>query len=563
MEINIKNIKNITEAKINMDSKIINIIAVNNKGKTNILQSIVALFSDKQVASPEKFINRNFKDDESFIELVDQGFDQKMKESFKNFISNKISPEIKEYEIKLKNIDEVLEMAISSQNRDAKDIEEIKKNKNVITNNIEYIKKDSLEYINIFDKEYPTYSLRDSFHRDENGKFVHSANIIIDDSSQFHTDDDKNYGIKEWLQKYLIKEKYDVIYESDFSSSILKDELILDKAKEEKIYNIFKKFNIEYLFEKSWVEGFNEYEIRDSLAEASKKMTEYFLSDWVGEELKFNISILNINEKRVSVEIINSSNSKKRTFPSEMSQGFIWKIALKTLLLNCDPKKNTIILLDEPSNFLHITAQQELVKFLENFVKENNNTWVIYTTHSPFMISKEANVISYDNVSDEWKTFKEINYEDGKNENLRALIQAESDHSRIKELIEMSDLVPKARQIFDLVRENKLSTALTNVVTKIDDLLAEILIKDGVYANKQDFINSQREFNFKLIKEKNDPNINDDFIDGIKKLSLLTGKARNSSSDAHTKIKDLKEEEYLFYIYIGIGIITYLNSINK
>lgn len=543
-----------------MDKKIINIIAVNNKGKTNILQSIKAIFTNSAVDEPGKFINRNSKNDESFIKFSDFGFDTEMQKSFESFVSERNNSKLTSLEIELRNIEQLHETTISNWPNKIEEIKAIEKNKVDKEKEIASLKSDASKFVEGFDEEYPSYYIKDSFFKNQDNEFIHASDTKIVDN---HNHEENLYEINEWLKEYLLKERYDVIYESDFTSAILKDNLIFDKKKEEKIFNIFNSFDMGFLFEKPWIGEFDEYEIRDHLETASEKITKYFLSDWVGEDLKFNISILNIDEKRVSMEIIKNSSSKERTLPSEMSQGFTWKIALKTLLLNCDPGKRTIILLDEPSNFLHITAQQELVKFFENFVQENNNTWIFYTTHSPFMISNEANIISCDSENNEWKSSEELRGKNEKNENLRALTQSEAEHSRVKELFSSVDLVPNAQKIFSLIKEKDYRAALTNVVTKIDDILKEILMKDKVYKTEEEFAKSQRQKNFKHIIDKNDKNINEDFIRGISQLSLLVGKARNSSSDSHTITRELKEEEYLFHIYIGVGIITYLTSINK
>lgn len=47
--------------------------------------------------------------------------------------------------------------------------------------------------------------------------------------------------------------------------------------------------------------------------------------------------------------------------------------------------RNRILLLDEPGLHLHPTAQQDLVRFLEDVIDENI---IAYTTHSPFMLSE-------------------------------------------------------------------------------------------------------------------------------------------------------------------------------
>jgi predicted ATPase len=66
------------------------------------------------------------------------------------------------------------------------------------------------------------------------------------------------------------------------------------------------------------------------------------------------------------------------------SRGFIWFFSfLAWFFQQLKSGKPMILLLDEPGVFLHASAQEDLLRFIE---KELENHQVIYTTHSPFMI---------------------------------------------------------------------------------------------------------------------------------------------------------------------------------
>ena len=69
----------------------------------------------------------------------------------------------------------------------------------------------------------------------------------------------------------------------------------------------------------------------------------------------------------------------------ERSKGFQWTFSFE-LMFTHESKgafENCVILLDEPGLHLHPNAQQQLLKSLEDYAKENT---LLYTSHLPFMI---------------------------------------------------------------------------------------------------------------------------------------------------------------------------------
>lgn len=70
------------------------------------------------------------------------------------------------------------------------------------------------------------------------------------------------------------------------------------------------------------------------------------------------------------------------------SKGFNWFFSFLVWFkkIQEDQGSNYILLLDEPGLNLHASAQADLLKFLEDLSK---NYQIIYTTHSPFMISSD------------------------------------------------------------------------------------------------------------------------------------------------------------------------------
>ncbi len=62
---------------------------------------------------------------------------------------------------------------------------------------------------------------------------------------------------------------------------------------------------------------------------------------------------------------------------------YFFSFYLVFLVEAADAHKNSILLLDEPGIHVHGTAQEKIVKFLENLSHDNQ---LLYSTHSPFMV---------------------------------------------------------------------------------------------------------------------------------------------------------------------------------
>ena len=75
--------------------------------------------------------------------------------------------------------------------------------------------------------------------------------------------------------------------------------------------------------------------------------------------------------------------------PSQMSSGFKWAFSLNVKLQaiqNSSEKRPLILLIDEPNNTLDGDQQYAVVNYFQQFCQENNAT-ILYSTHSPYMIS--------------------------------------------------------------------------------------------------------------------------------------------------------------------------------
>jgi len=117
---------------------------------------------------------------------------------------------------------------------------------------------------------------------------------------------------------------------------------------------------------------------------AGQAMTEKFSAWWLQRRHRFRYD-LDGNYFRVWVsDDLDPSDIEL----DQRSQGmqYFFSFFLVFLVEAADTHENSILLLDEPGNSLHGTAQAKIIEFLRTITDENQ---VIYSTHSPFMIDGE------------------------------------------------------------------------------------------------------------------------------------------------------------------------------
>lgn len=143
----------------------------------------------------------------------------------------------------------------------------------------------------------------------------------------------------------------------DFSIEDLKDWLLTsDGAKKQKYFTMFKY----------------------KLDEFNKDFQSHYKTNKI--ELLFNVDS-KIIEFSVRDDLL--KNGTSITNFSERSDGLKWYLSLFIKLYATKKTyKNSLILLDEPGNSLHVLAQRELL----NLLLKTDNYQIIYTTHSPYMI---------------------------------------------------------------------------------------------------------------------------------------------------------------------------------
>ena len=117
---------------------------------------------------------------------------------------------------------------------------------------------------------------------------------------------------------------------------------------------------------------------------AGQAMTEKFAAWWLQRRHRFRYAV-DGNYFRVWVS---DDLDPSEIELDQRSQGmqYFFSFFLIFLVEAAGNHRNSILLLDEPGNSLHGTAQAKIIEFLRAVTDENQ---VIYSTHSPFMVDGE------------------------------------------------------------------------------------------------------------------------------------------------------------------------------
>lgn len=193
---------------------------------------------------------------------------------------------------------------------------------------------------------------------------------------------------KKWID---LLPKYRFIYFSSFDS-ILKDNVLFSELDEnqqaENILNI-SGIDIEDLSDA--YENGDEQSLEDLGTECKEIVSKKFKEIFQQTDTDFKIKVrFGSAKKDISFFTQDKTSGNKTISLSRRSDGFRWYLSLYLTLydyLNNESDINYILLLDEPNLYLHPGAQKNLL--FNVFKNEFNDTQIIYTTHSPYMIDSD------------------------------------------------------------------------------------------------------------------------------------------------------------------------------
>jgi len=129
----------------------------------------------------------------------------------------------------------------------------------------------------------------------------------------------------------------------------------------------------------------NPTDLHRRLYRAEQQSSAALSQVWSQEPVEVH---LNVTEDKLGIELRGPEGHYGR--PGQRSEGFLWFLSFYLRYLAPATRegkepRHRILLLDEPGLHLHASAQQDLLKLLEDAA---HTTQIIYTTHSPFMVNK-------------------------------------------------------------------------------------------------------------------------------------------------------------------------------
>jgi predicted ATPase len=122
--------------------------------------------------------------------------------------------------------------------------------------------------------------------------------------------------------------------------------------------------------------------IRDKIQRSARKLLEEFNCSFMQNQAGIDLSI-NFDGKTLRFTVFDKNIAGSVLWP-EASAGVRWYLNAFFELRRALKSPNAIILIDEPAIHLHVNAQKEVLGLLYQMASEGK--YLIYTTHSPFMI---------------------------------------------------------------------------------------------------------------------------------------------------------------------------------
>lgn len=365
----IKNYRSIKDTKkIEISDKVTVLAGKNESGKTNVLNAILTAYND------------DFEDDDIPVNIQDA--DPTVKLSFKfnsKYIEKKLGVSFEEQ----KNYTMVLTRSMSEVDVFEGSIIDYFVDLFTEQYNLEeqyqkYIKKDKIKKLvsDLAGSEYNITKNLDNYFNISNVGDTEERSVI----TEYIKEVIENVKIREKINKLIPK----IVYFDSFTD-ILPDELTKEQIQSATFEEDERAFmNLLYLLGISkqeftkMIKG-DERNQSKEFKRISNEITNKYNNVYMQEKVSIG---LDKNGNKIFVQIFNEGDKDNDIKPSQRSKGFQWFLAFYLLLNSIEEDKDAIILIDEPGLYLHATAQDDVLKFLNNEIDNQ----VIFTTHSPYLL---------------------------------------------------------------------------------------------------------------------------------------------------------------------------------
>ena len=372
-KVEIDNFKSIDHISIDFDkvggSYTKTFVGVNESGKSNILEAL-SFFSvpDKEV-SYDDYCNQKFEDREYCDLFFHLEFEEDI--TFSEIINDVVAPDA-DFKFKIKGLI-----------------------KNVYLGK----ERESFNYCYVYDIELLSskdlYLINTESTSSESSKTTkgHIITDIPETNAVFLTKDVFIETFRDNIENYIFSNEPNVSFWEPSPEYLLSDVNLNSYKKDinsnKPLKNIFKLSG--YNDEKSIVDSINKITNSRNRSRLSSKLNDS-LNNYISSIWKNNIDLLiEISDAGTFSLLIKDKgkeNEHDRFKISDRSQGakqFLSLILSLSIETSNKERKNELILIDEPEVHLHPSSIRDLSKEL---LKIGENNYVIYATHSPFMIDK-------------------------------------------------------------------------------------------------------------------------------------------------------------------------------
>lgn len=401
-EININHYRSFGEnAHLKFDSHVMALVGVNGIGKSNVLEAIsrMAFFNDKcEKVIPPGAVNKNTRDNPRLRLVMEFSEDEirALGEKLDCTLQSKTAEYIFEYKsgrtrLRFSGIfcEAMEKQAWFSENgHELHDLANLIKKKGLFQTNVEYavfceaISGFSQYYISHFKTALSWMASNVISHSQDRARAQAAANLIksfssclehcykvfrefspaihlFQDTAEFPDQYDLN-AIVSWNQNL-----------DDNQKNALTRFLTAVGSSREELLRAFQEADPSV-----------RNDIQDRIQYDTNKLMEDFNHTFMQDQAGIR---LNVKFEGNTLRFTVSNNSiKGSTLWSEASAGVRWYLNAFFELHKAIQSPNAIILVDEPAIHLHVNAQKEVLGLLYQMASEGK--YLIYTTHSPFMI---------------------------------------------------------------------------------------------------------------------------------------------------------------------------------
>lgn len=376
MQLTLKSVKcqsfrTINDESLDVDEKITVLVGANESGKTNLLEAIELLDADKELTESDTKINSDFSRKGYLPNII---YDFEVADELKNKLKRYAKYFEKSNRIRIvREGNDDGETYLETPNGQGFQYPEVYKNISDVEQKPQ-TKDGSVVSLapNYWTTSPIAYQKNIKLFRDKKIQKVEKKErdeMLYKKLSELVFDDLPSVFLWKYSDQYYIPKDVPISFHAT-------------KDQYPSIVNLFRLGGIEEEKIASHFINRDSVYIHNFLNDLSRKVTKVINNTW---KQRKNIK-LTMHYKEAFIEILVEEKGYQID-PKKRSEGLQWYL---TFLINFRSKlqtlKNNIILFDQPGDKLHPGGQKDLLERLEELSEYNQ---IVYSTHTPFMISKE------------------------------------------------------------------------------------------------------------------------------------------------------------------------------